>query len=78
MARAEDLGDYFLIPPEGSDLNYSKYVESGKARLTQTAHGEDYNSRNTTRLDVEGVKQLLLKLSFMQKILRGEHAELED
>jgi len=78
MARAEDLGDYFLIPPEGSDLNYSKYVESGQARLTQTAHREDYNSHNTTRLDVEGVKQLLLKLSFMQKILRGEHAVLED
>ena len=47
-------------------------------RLTQTAHGEDYNSHNTTRLDVEGMKQLLLKLDFMQKIARGENASPEE
>ncbi|MDP4837335.1 MAG: polysaccharide biosynthesis protein [Burkholderiales bacterium] len=78
IARAEILDEYFRIPPDGRDLNYAKYVDSGEARLTQTAHGEDYNSHNTTRLDIEGTKQLLLKLDFMQKISRGESAVAED
>lgn len=78
MACAEDLGDYYRVPPDGRDLNYAKYVEQGEARLTQKAHGEDYNSHNTERLDVEGMKRLLLKLDFMQKIARGELAVAED
>lgn len=78
MACAEDMGDYFRVPPDGRDLNYSKYVDQGEQRLTQTAHGEDYNSHNTTRLDVEGMKKLLLKLDFMQKIARGEYAVAEE
>lgn len=78
MACAEDMGDYFRVPADGRDLNYAKFVEQGEQRLTQTAHGEDYNSHNTTRLDVEGMKKLLLKLDFMQRIARGEHAVAED
>jgi UDP-N-acetylglucosamine 4,6-dehydratase/5-epimerase len=78
MACAEDLGNYFRVPPDGRDLNYSKFVEQGEEKLTQTAHGEDYNSHNTTRLDMEGMKQLLLKLDFMQRIARGEYAVAED
>lgn len=78
LACAEDMGDYFRVPPDGRDLNYAKYVEQGEQRLTQTAHGEDYNSHNTTRLDVEGMKKLLLKLDFMQKIARGEYAVAEE
>lgn len=74
MACAEDMGDYFRVPPDSRDLNYAKFVDQGEAKLTQTAHGEDYNSHNTTQLDVEGMKQLLLKLDFMQRIARGEHA----
>ena len=78
MACAEDMGDYFRVPADGRDLNYAKFVDQGQKRLTQTAHGEDYNSHNTTRLDVEGMKQLLLKLDFMQKIARGENASPEE
>lgn len=78
MACAEDMGDYFRVPPDGRDLNYAKFVEEGEQRLTKSAHGEDYNSHNTTRLDVEGMKALLLKLDFMQRIARGEHAVAED
>ena len=78
MACAEDRGDYFRVPPDGRDLNYAKFVDQGEARLTQTAHGEDYNSHNTTRLDVAGMKALLLKLDFMQRIARGEYALAED
>ncbi len=78
MACAEDMGQYFRVPPDGRDLNYAKFVEQGEARRTQTAHGEDYNSHNTTRLDVDGMTQLLLKLDFMQRIARGESAPAED
>lgn len=77
MACAEDQGDYYRVPPDGRDLNYAKYVEQGEKRITQSSHGEDYNSHNTTRLDVEGMKKLLLKLDFMQRIARGEPAVAE-
>ena len=78
MACAVDMGDYFRIPPDGRDLNYSKFVEVGEQRNTVSSHGEDYNSHNTTRLDVAGMKALLLKLDFMQRIARGEYAVAED
>ena len=78
MACAQDMGDYFRIPPDGRDLNYAKFVEQGQQRLTQTSHGEDYNSHNTTRLDVAGMKALLLKLDFMQRIAAGERVLAEE
>ncbi|MCY1214955.1 UDP-N-acetylglucosamine 4,6-dehydratase/5-epimerase [compost metagenome] len=53
-------------------------MEEGEKRITHSTHGEDYNSHNTTRLDVEGMKKLLLKLDFMQRIARGESAETRD
>ena len=70
-ACADDLGDYFRVPPDGRDLNYAKFVEQGEPRIS---HGEEYNSHNTRRLDVEGMKRLLLELDFMQRIARGEPA----
>ena len=78
MACAEDRGDYFRVPPDARDLNYAKFVDQGEQRITQSTHGEDYNSHNTTRLEVAGMKALLLKLDFMQRIARGEHAVAED
>jgi UDP-glucose 4-epimerase len=78
MACAEDRGDYFRVPPDGRDLNYAKFVEQGEQRITQSTHGEDYNSHNTTRLDVAAMKALLLKLDFMQRIARGEYALAEE
>ncbi len=78
MACAEDRGDYFRVPPDGRDLNYSKFVEQGDTRLTKSSHADEYHSHNTTRLDVAGMKTLLLKLPFMQRIARGEHVSAED
>jgi len=78
MACAEDQGDYYRVPPDGRDLNYAKFVEEGEQRITRSTHGEDYNSHNTNRLDIEGMKSLLLKLDFMQGVVRGETAELQD
>lgn len=75
MAAAEDLEGYYRVPPDARDLNYAKFVEQGEQRVS---HTEDYNSHNTTRLDVAGMKALLLKLDFMQRIHRGETATPED
>jgi UDP-glucose 4-epimerase len=72
---AQDLGDYYRIPPDLRDLNYGKFVEQGELGISEA---EDYNSHNTTRLDVEGMKSLLMKLPFMQAIARGEVVQAED
>ncbi|MBN3002636.1 polysaccharide biosynthesis protein [Chromobacterium alkanivorans] len=78
MACAEDMGEYFRVPPDGRDLNYTKFVEQGDQRLTRTSVGEDYNSHNTDRLAIDGMKELLIKLDFMQRIVRGEVAVAEE
>jgi UDP-glucose 4-epimerase len=75
MACAEDMGEYFRIPPDLRDLNYSKFVEQGEEKISRT---EDYNSHNTERLDVAGMQKLLLKLQFIQAIQRGEYATPEE
>ena len=77
-ACAQDLGDYFRVPPDGRDLNYTKFVEQGETRITLALQREEYNSSNTVRLDVEGMKRLLFKLDFMKKIASGEHALPEE
>jgi UDP-glucose 4-epimerase len=73
-AVAEDLGEYFRVPPDGRDLNYDKFVEEGEERL---GHGEEYNSHNTHQLDLAGMKALLAKLPFIEKAARGVLAENE-
>ena len=74
-AAADDLEGYFRVPPDGRDLNYGKFVEQGEVGISKS---EDYNSHNTERLDVEGMKRLLLKLDFMRRIAAGEAAHPED
>ena len=59
MVNAVDMGDYFRIPADNRNLNYQKYVDQGNVSLDDV---QDYNSHNTRRLDVEGMKELLLKL----------------
>lgn len=72
---AEDMGNYYRVPPDLRDLNYGKFVEVGEIRISAA---EDYNSHNTERLDVEGMKRLLLRLSFMQAIACGENVVPEE
>lgn len=69
LACAEDLGNYFRVPTDSRDLNYNKFVEEGLHNLTSSAHASDYNSHNTERLDMVGLKELLMKLNFMQQIV---------
>lgn len=58
-AKAEDRGDYFRVPLDDRDLNYSAFFEEGEQRPQEL---EPYTSHNTTRLDLDGVKQLLLTI----------------
>ncbi|MCS6763612.1 MAG: polysaccharide biosynthesis protein [Candidatus Protistobacter heckmanni] len=75
MACAEDLGDYYRVPPDMRDLNYGKFVEEGEAKITESS---DYNSHNTTRLDVPAMKALLLKLDYVRDLLGGQSAQPVD
>ena len=64
MVRAEDMGGYFRIPADNRDLNYDNYFRKGNRELSSV---KEYDSHNTERLDVEGMKKLLLKLDLFQK-----------
>lgn len=75
MVAAEDLGNYYRVPPDLRDLNYGKYFEQGEIKISEAV---EYTSHNTTRLDIEGMQTLLMKLRFMQATVRGEHVEPEE
>jgi len=75
MALAQDMGDYYRIPPDLRDLNYSKFIEQGDEKLSQS---EEYNSHNTLRLDIESMKQLLLKLPFVVEAAKGNYIDPEE
>jgi UDP-N-acetylglucosamine 4,6-dehydratase/5-epimerase len=69
LAAAEDLGDYYRIPADVRDLNYSSFFSSGQ---TEVSESEDYNSHSTKLLDVDGMIQLLLQLQCVQDALAGK------
>lgn len=66
MAKAQNLGRYYRIPADNRDLNYNKYFIEGEQKISEI---DDYTSHNTERLDVEGVKKLLLSLDYIQQEL---------
>ena len=68
MAKAEDMGDYYRIPADNRDLNYAQYFSEGKEKLS---HLDDYTSHNTDRLNVDQIKQLLLKLDYIKEELHA-------
>ena len=63
MVNAIDLGDYYRIPADNRDLNYDRYTSDGNTKLDKVV---EYNSHNTKRLDVNGMKELLLKLDLFK------------
>jgi UDP-glucose 4-epimerase len=75
MSHAEDRGSYYRVPPDSRNLNYAKFVEEGERRIST---GHDYNSESTEQLDVPAMKDLLLRLDFVQRIARGEPAVVDD
>lgn len=72
MFFAEDLGDYYRIKPDLRDLNYGKYFDQGEVEVLSTV---DYNSHNTTRLDLEEMKSLLMKLTYIQAAVSGNYMQ---
>lgn len=66
MAKSIDMGNYFRIPCDTRDLNYDKFFIEGDEQVSKI---DDYHSHNTTRLDIDGMKKLLLKLNFIKEDL---------
>ncbi|MDC2625162.1 polysaccharide biosynthesis protein [Bacteroides ovatus] len=66
MAKAIDCGNYYRIPCDSRDLNYDKFFVEGSEKVSAI---EDYHSHNTARLDVEGMKEQLMRLRFIQEDL---------
>jgi len=63
-ARADDLGDYYRIPADSRDLNYDKYFVDGETAISTL---DDYTSHNTRRLNVDEVKEILMKLDLVRR-----------
>lgn len=72
MAAAEDLGEYYRVPPDLRDLNYDKFFDEGDFAITAA---EEYSSHNTGRLDTDGMKQLLRKLPMIRAFESGREFE---
>jgi len=72
MVKAIDMGEYYRIPADTRDLNYDQYFSEGEPDMTKV---EEYHSHNTTRLDIEGTKKLLLKLPLIRRDVMGESVE---
>lgn len=68
MAHARDLGGYYRIPADNRDLNYAKYFSEGEEEIS---HLDDYTSHSTTRLNLSQVKELLLKLDYIEDELNA-------
>ena len=66
MAYAEDLGGYYRIPVDARDLNYNKYFVEGEEQISSK---EDYTSENTRILGVEEIKEVLMKVGYIQEEL---------
>lgn len=72
MAKAEDLNNYYRIPADTRDLNYTKFFTQGESKIFET---EEYTSHNTYQLNLEETKQLLLKLRFIREDVLSEKLE---
>ncbi len=76
MANAKDLENYYCVPPDLRDLNYEKYLDEGNINIKDA---DEYSSNNTTRLDKDAMKKLLLRLDTILQISRGdENATFEE
>ena len=74
MMKAQDLGDYFRIPADNRDLNYDQFFSSGESKKEFL---QEYHSHNTLRLDLDGMKDLLLRLPMVRQDFFG-NADLKD
>ena len=72
MAAAEDLGEYFRVPPDLRDLNYSKFIEQGELKIS---HFLDYNSHITKQLNLSEMKLLLTKSTLLKSAFRDSPSQ---
>jgi UDP-glucose 4-epimerase len=72
MLIAQDMGNFYRIPADNRDLNYALYFSEGAHEISSI---EDYNSHNTQRLDIVGIKKLISTLGFVKRELFGEVVE---
>jgi UDP-glucose 4-epimerase len=72
MSKSEDMGDFFRIPADNRDLNYSIYFSQGEKSMAEIV---DYHSHNTERLDVDGIKSLISKLAIVRREIFGEEVD---
>jgi UDP-glucose 4-epimerase len=75
MVFADELSGYYRVRPDLRDLNYDSFFEAGKVEISRAV---EYNSHNSDRLDISGMQALLMNLSCLQAIARGEHRESEE
>lgn len=68
MSKADDMKDFYRVPADFRDLNYTKYVQEDGPKLQD----KEYNSDNTKRLNVEELKELLLTLDYVQEELKSQ------
>jgi UDP-glucose 4-epimerase len=68
MAKAFDMGRYYRIPSDNRDLNYAQYFTEGEEEIS---HQEDYTSHNTERLNIDQIKNTLLKLDYIKDALNA-------
>nr|MBI1232812.1 NAD-dependent epimerase/dehydratase family protein [Cytophagales bacterium] len=73
MVAAQDLGNYYRVPPDSRDLLYGKFFDQGEIKISDAI---DYNSDNTTRLNVEEMKDLLLKSRIVRSLIKGDPIEM--
>lgn len=69
MTKAEDMGEFYRIPADHRNLNYSSYFSEGEPDISKV---EDYHSHNTKQLGVEGMKKILSQLPLIRKEVFGE------
>ena len=74
MVAAQDLGEYYRVPPDLRDLNYEKFVEQGELRISDAV---EYTSHNTNRLNAQSMQAMLLQLPYIQTILQGGSVQEE-
>ena len=67
MARVQELGGYYRIPPDGRDLNYAQYFSEGEVAVSDS---DDYTSHNTKLLGIAEIKALLQKQDWMKNALK--------
>ena len=73
MTKAIDLGDYYKIPCDNRNLDYDLYFTDGESNISIV---EEYNSHNTSRLNNESLKSLLLRVDFVVKAIKGLNSDL--